>query len=230
VTIDKAQTTKQNGFTLIELLTVISVIAILAGILITTIGRVRLEARKSVSSSNIRQLALALNLYSVSNNGYLPYQMDPETNRDWSGILVDEDFLEEDAVFQAPEDTFTRRFDGQARSYAINSSKWTYLENGYMSPWPKDRQEKPSKATLIPSNIVLVAENFGGAADNSGAVVGVAEFEGLDALTRDFYEDQGAFYGLADGSVIFKLSEEMNEYRPDTDYGGDRKDPWKWKN
>lgn len=171
-----------------------------------------------------------MKLYATSHNDYLPYQMSPDTQRDWSGILVDTDYLEEDAIFQSPNDTFTRRLEGQARSYAINSSKWTYLENGYQSPWPKDRQAQPTKVGLIPPNIILLAENFGGAADNSGATVGVAEFEGLDAQTRDFYNGQGAFYGLADGSVIFKSSEDMNEYRADTDYGGDPNDPWKWKN
>ncbi|MDQ8208045.1 prepilin-type N-terminal cleavage/methylation domain-containing protein [Coraliomargarita sp. SDUM461003] len=221
---------KKNAFTLIELLSSIALITILLGILIAAIGRVQREARKSVSSSNIRQIVLSMHLYATSNNGYLPYQMDPDNNRDWSGILVDEELLPEGEVFQSPEDNFTRRFEGQVRSYAINSSKWTYLENGYKSPWPKDRQAKPSKASLIPPNIILVAENFGGAADNTGANVGVAEFEGLDALTRDFYDEQGAFYGLADASVIFKSSAEMNEYRADTDYAGNPLDPWKWKN
>ncbi|MDQ8193914.1 type II secretion system protein [Coraliomargarita sp. SDUM461004] len=221
---------KCTGFTLIELLSVIAIVAILISILFVAIGRVRIEASKSVSSSNIRQIVLAMNLYASSHHGYLPYQMDPDTNRDWSGILVDAELLQEDAVFQSPEDNFARRFEGQPRSYAINSSKWTYLENDYKSPWPKDRQALPSKAALIPSNIILVAENFGGAADNTGANVGVAEFEGLDALTRNLYDGQGAFYGLADASVIFKRSEEMNEYRADTDYGGNPLDPWKWKN
>ena len=221
---------KDSAFTLIELLTVIVIIAILAGILIVAVSRVRIAASKSVSSSNIRQIVIAMKLYATSHNDYLPYQMSPDTQRDWSGILVDTDYLEEDAIFQSPNDTFTRRLEGQARSYAINSSKWTYLENGYQSPWPKDRQAQPTKVGLIPPNIILLAENFGGAADNSGATVGVAEFEGLDAQTRDFYNGQGAFYGLADGSVIFKSSEDMNEYRADTDYGGDPNDPWKWKN
>ena len=200
------------------------------GILIVAIGRVRMEARKSVSSSNIRQIVISMNLYATGNKGYLPYQVAPESGRDWSGLLVDEEYLQEDAVFQSPEDNFVRRFDGQARSYAINSSKWTYLENGYKSPWPKDREAQPCKANTIPPNIILVAENFGGAADNTGANVGVAEFEGLDALTRDFYNNQGAFYGLADASVIFRTSDEMNEYRADTDYAGNPQDPWKWKN
>jgi prepilin-type N-terminal cleavage/methylation domain-containing protein len=51
------------GFTLIELLTVISIIAILATLLMTTFGSVKRKAREAVCTSNLRQIGLALHLY-----------------------------------------------------------------------------------------------------------------------------------------------------------------------
>ncbi|WOO41845.1 type II secretion system protein [Rubellicoccus peritrichatus] len=220
------------GFSLVELLTAIAVVGVLSALISLGVVRARTQAYKSTSSSNVRQIVTTLNLYALDNGGRLPDQVHPTTGQDWSGTLVEEGFLAENEVFSSPGDTFERVYDGEARSYAINSSKYTYLQNGYMAPWPKlgDTNAKPAEIALIPPNIILVGENFGGGNDGSGAVVGIAEHEGLDASTRDFYDDQGAFYGKADGSVAFRSSEEMKQYRADTDYGGDPRDPWKWKN
>ena len=63
---------KQNqnlrGFTLIELLTVIAVIAILAAILIPSAKKVRTNAHRAESASNLRQTYAACALYSNDNN------------------------------------------------------------------------------------------------------------------------------------------------------------------
>ena len=93
---------------------------------------------------------------------------------------------------------------------------------------PGQRTGEPSRANMVPATVMLVGENFGGAIENSGAVVGVAEFEGLNAETYNFYDDTGAHYCMADGSVAFMSKTEATRYRADTDYNGDPRDPWKW--
>ena len=56
------------GFTLIELLTVIAVVGILAAILIPSVEKVRTNALRTKSASNLRQVFAACGLYSNDNN------------------------------------------------------------------------------------------------------------------------------------------------------------------
>jgi prepilin-type N-terminal cleavage/methylation domain-containing protein/prepilin-type processing-associated H-X9-DG protein len=63
---------RRSGFTLPELLTVIAIIGVLAGILIPIVGRVRDTANSSQCMSNLRQIGVALKLYTTDHQNTLP--------------------------------------------------------------------------------------------------------------------------------------------------------------
>ena len=62
----------QAGFTLIELLVVIAIIAILAAILFPVFAQARAKARQASCGSNIRQMSLAVTLYTQDYDERFP--------------------------------------------------------------------------------------------------------------------------------------------------------------
>ncbi len=63
---------RRRGFTLIELLVVIAIIGILAAMVFPVFARARESARKAVCLSNVKNIALAVNMYLADNNDTFP--------------------------------------------------------------------------------------------------------------------------------------------------------------
>lgn len=82
-----------KGFTLVELLVVIGIIALLISILLPALNKVRQSASQLQCSSNMRQVAMSIIMYTNAHKGTLPYQGDWGTNykgRDYPGLPIEQ--------------------------------------------------------------------------------------------------------------------------------------------
>jgi prepilin-type N-terminal cleavage/methylation domain-containing protein/prepilin-type processing-associated H-X9-DG protein len=131
---------KRRGFTLIELLVVIAIIAILIGLLLPAVQKVREAAGNTQCKNNLHQMGLGLHMYNDSNGSFpagVSYSapgVRAHTYCSWMALLLP--YIEQQNLYQ------------QADSYGSGSG-WQYWPWGDFWDNPQQANPNPALGTMV---------------------------------------------------------------------------------
>jgi len=159
---------------LIELLVVIAIIALLMGILMPALQRVKKQARTVYCLSSLKQIGIAMTSYALENDDFIPRALDhqvkwilefiPYLGNEFKGVTNYRDV----SVYQCP--SFPREGVGlngisnaeQTIDYVVNA--WDFDEPSLTSGDKGKQKDEPSKLSSIksPALRIFMADNEAG--------------------------------------------------------------------
>jgi prepilin-type N-terminal cleavage/methylation domain-containing protein len=157
---------ERGAFTLIELLVVIAIIAILAAILFPVFAMAKASAKKTANTSNLRQLALGIQMYAMDHEGYpmmsSPSNFSPRTR--WPDHIYP--YVKSDDMFRgplAPKEMFTKKFaHNQSSTYGGYGYNYQYLGNSRFQSGNSNLPfTAPDTAIEVPAETVAIADTRG---------------------------------------------------------------------
>ena len=178
-----------SGFSLIELLVVTAIMGILAALLLPSLDSGRLKSKRIGCQSNLRQLALAIQIYCADNEGKLPENRPgSDISNNWiqgnlkhtqeatNLVLIQQGklfpYASQASLYRCPADSSQAYGFPRVRSYSMNG--WAgsrYMESAYPNAKFRTFLRESELTAAGPANIWLIQDEHEASIDDAWFLV-----------------------------------------------------------
>jgi len=170
----------RKGFTLIELLVVIAIIAILIGLLLPAVQKVREAAARAQCQNNLKQLGLAILNYANSNNNSLPASHTTSPSISWTVFTLP--YIEQQTLYTEYPTLLTLAYDHAA------SANLTAIQT-------------PIKTFVCPSTPGMVVPNVTPTGTALTGPMGLCDYGSINEVFPSVYLNPGMQYTWAQATT-----------------------------
>lgn len=182
----------RHAFTLLEVVVVISIIALLSALLFPVFSRVREKSRSSTCESNLRQIQLAVQMYSADNSHYplwfneygistpLP---NSKPGKGWAVRIMP--YVKNNSIFQCPSESIPSSDDPNA-SVVVGSPAFTdYGYNLNLTGVPESMLVTPSITISFVDDIPSPAWGYAHLLEENDSLSGTRHYQGINCAFVD---------------------------------------------